>query len=165
MTKSDALDARNTAGLGCCDIAGADAVALNIILAELGTDVAGEHLQTTLGCRIGGNGLASQLTHHRTNVDDLAMSYPLHSRDDSFGDDEGSVQVSIDHLAEFLHTHLFHRDTAYDTGIVYQDVDGADLAFYGGYQFLYGALIAHIAYVSFDVIVAIGPVLGQTSFQ
>ena len=60
-------------GLGGLDVAGTNAVALDVVGAELGADVPGQHLQTALGGCISGNSLTAKFTGQRANVDDLTL--------------------------------------------------------------------------------------------
>ena len=145
-------------GLRGRDVARADAVALDVVLAVLGGDVAGQHLEAALGRRVGGDGLAAQLGHHGADVDDLAMALLDHARDAGLGDDERRVQVDVDDLAEVLRLHLEHRNALDDAGVVDQDVDDADLLADLGDGRLHGLLIGHVADVAMrlDALLGIG---------
>ena len=98
MTAAVGLDLTQGCGLRGGDVAGSDAVALDVVLAVLGGDVLGQHLQTALGSGVGGDSLAAQLAHHGADVDDLAAALLDHIGNDSLGDDEGGVQVNVDDL-------------------------------------------------------------------
>ena len=126
MAAAVRLDLTQGRGLRGGDVAGSDAVALDVVLAVLGGDVLGQHLQTALGSGVGGNSLAAQLAHHGADVDDLAAALLDHIGNDSLGDDEGGVQVNVDDLTELGSGHLDHRDALDDAGVVDQHVDVAD---------------------------------------
>ena len=132
-------------GLGGLDIAGADAVALDVVLAVLGADVAGEHLEAALGAGVGGNGLAAQFAHHGADVDDLAVAFFDHLGDDGLADDEGGVQVHVDDLAEIRRAHLAHGDAFDDARVVDQNIDDADFFLDLVGERLHGGLIGHVA--------------------
>ena len=80
MTGAVRLTLAQRRGLRCRDVARSDAVALDVVLAVLGADVAGQHLQAALRRRVGGHGLAAQLAHHGADVDDLAVTLLDHAR-------------------------------------------------------------------------------------
>ena len=127
MAGAIGLDLAQGCGLRGGDVAGSDAVALDVVLAVLGGNVLGQHLQTALGSSVGGNSLTAQLAHHRADVDDLAAALLDHIGNDSLGNDEGSVQVHVNDLTELGSGHLDHRDALDDAGVVDQHVDVADL--------------------------------------
>ena len=126
MTRAIGLDLAQGRGLRGGDVAGSDAVALDVVLAVLGGNVLGQHLQTALGSGVGGNRLAAQLAHHGADVDDLAAALLDHIGNDRLGDNEGSVQVNVDDLTELGSGHLDHRDALDDAGVVDQHIDVAD---------------------------------------
>ena len=95
MAAAVRLDLTQGRGLRGGDVAGANAVALNVVLAVLGSNVFGQHLQAALGSRVSGNSLTAQFAHHGADVDDLAAALLDHVGDDGLGNDEGSVQVNI----------------------------------------------------------------------
>ena len=127
------------------DVAGADAVALDVVLAVFRSDVLGEHLQAALGCSVGGDGLTAQLTHHGADVDDLAAALCDHVGDDGLCHDEGSVQIDVDDLTELGSAHLGHGDALDDTGVVDQNVDVANLLGDLCHHGVDGILIGHVA--------------------
>ena len=96
-------------GLGSFNVTRANAVTLDVVRTELGADVTGQHLQTTLCSCIATNGLTTKLGHHGADVDDLALVLLNHAGQDSLGDDEGRIQVNIDDHTEVSggHTQLF----------------------------------------------------------
>ena len=126
MTAAIGLDLAQGRGLRGGDVAGSDAVALDVVLAILGGDVLGQHLQTALGSGVGGDSLTAQLAHHGADVDDLAAALLDHIGNDRLGNDEGGVQVNVDDLTELGSGHLDHRDALDDAGVVDQHVDVAD---------------------------------------
>ena len=83
VTAASGLDLTQRGGLGGGDVAGAHAVALDVVLAVLGGDVLGQHLEGALCGGVGGDGLAAQLAHHGADVDDLALVLFHHIRQDS----------------------------------------------------------------------------------
>ena len=145
-------------GLRGSNVARSNAVALDVVLAILGADIPGQHLQAALGRRVGGNGLTAQLAHHGADVDDLAMALLDHGGDDGLGHDEGGVQVHVDHLAELLSGHFRHGDALDDAGVVHQNVDDAHLALHlrdkGIHRLLVGD-VTHIA-VGLDALLGVG---------
>ena len=148
MTAAVGLDLAQRCGLRGSDVAGSNAVALDVVCAVLRSDVLGEHLQAALGCSVGGDGLTAQLAHHGADVDDLAAALCDHVGDDGLCHDEGSVQVNIDDLTELSSAHFGHGDALNDTGVVDQNVDVAnflgDLCHHG----VDGILIGHVADVA-----------------
>ena len=161
MAAAVGLDLTQRRGLRGGDVAGSDAVALDVVLAVLRSDVLGEHLQAALGSGVSGNGLAAELGHHGADVDDLAAAHLDHAGNDGLGDDKGSVQVNVDDLTELGSLHLDHGDALDDAGIVDQDVDGADFLGDLGDHGVDGVLVADIAdiAVGLDALSLIG---GQT---
>ena len=85
MTTAVGLDLAQRSGLRGGDVAGSDAVALDVVLAVLGGDVLGQHLQAALGSGVGGDSLAAQLAHHGADVDDLAAALLDHIGDNGLG--------------------------------------------------------------------------------
>ena len=142
------LDLTQRSGLGSGDVAGADAVALDIGLAVLAGDVLGQHLQAALGSSVGGNGLAAQLAHHGADVDDLAVTLLDHGGDHSLGYDERSVQVHVDHLTELGSAHVAHGDALDDAGVVHQNVDDTHFGLDLGHQGIHSLFIGDIAYIA-----------------
>ena len=104
-----------------------DAITLYIILTILGSNITGQHFQSTFGGSISRNRFAPQLTHHRADVDNLSMAFSDHPRYHRLRHDKRSIQVNIDHLTKFSSTHFGHRNPLDDAGVVYQDVDFPDL--------------------------------------
>ena len=76
------------------------------------------------------------------------MSFFDHGRDHRLGNDKRCVQIHIDDLSELCCGHLAHRNTLDDAGIVYQNVDHADLFFDLCNQCVYLLLICDIANIS-----------------
>ena len=126
VTAAVGLTLAQRCGLRGGDVAGSDAVALDVVSTVLGGDVLGQHLQAALGSSVGGDGLTAQLAHHGADVDDLAAALCDHVGDDGLCHDEGSVQVNIDDLTELSSAHFGHGDALDDTGVVDQNVDVAD---------------------------------------
>ncbi len=61
MTGTVSLTLAKRSGLRGFDVAGAKAVTLNVVLAVLGADVSGEHLETTLSGCVSGNCFTTKL--------------------------------------------------------------------------------------------------------
>ena len=129
MTRAVGLDFAQRSGLGSFDVAGADAVALDVVLAVFGADVAGQHLQTALSSCVCGNGFAAQFAHHGANVDDLAVALLDHAGDNCLSNDEGSNQVDVNNFAEVFAGHFDHGDTLDDACVVNQNVNAAQIFF------------------------------------
>ena len=127
-------------------------------------NVAGKHFQATLCRCIGGNGLASELRHHRADVDDLAASLGYHSGNHGFGNDERGVQVNVYHLTEILHGHLGHRDALDYPGIVDQNVYRSQFGLYVGHHLLNLGLVGYVTDISAGFY-ALGPVVLQGLLQ
>ena len=128
MTAAVGLALAQRSGLRSGNVAGSYAVALDVVFAVLGADVAGEHLESALCGGVCGNGLTAELAHHGADVDDLAVALLDHAGDNCLGDDVGSDEVDIDDLTEVLCLHLEHRNALDDAGVVDKDVDGAEVA-------------------------------------
>ena len=151
VTAAVGLDLAERSGLGSSDVAGADAVALDVVLAVLGADVAGEHLQAALCRCVGGDGLTAQLAHHGADVDDLAVALLDHAGDNMLCHDVGGNQVDIDDLAEVLGLHLQHGNTLDDAGVVDQDVNGAQVPLDVGHQLDHVLLVGDVGIVAVGV--------------
>ena len=89
------------------------------------------------------------------------MALLLHARNDGFRDDERCVEVDVYDLAEVLHRHFLHRYTLDDSGVVDEDIDGAELLFDVGNHFLHLILLCAVADVSFCVD-ALGLIVGKS---
>ncbi len=74
-----------------------------------------------------------------------------HTGDHGFRHDERSVQVDVDHLAEFSGAHIHHRDALDDTGVVHQDIHRTQFLLDLGHQFIHLLLVGHVADVAFGV--------------
>ena len=108
MAAAIGLDLAQGSGLSGGNVAGAHAVALDVVLAVLGGDVAGQHLQCALGGSVGGDSLAAQLTHHGADIDDLALALGNHIGQNSLGAVEGTANVHVDDAQEIGVAHLDH---------------------------------------------------------
>ena len=134
------------------------------ILAVLAGDVFGEHFQTTLGGGIGENSLPAQLTHHRADIDNLAMPPLDYAGNDSLGTDKRPHQVDIHYLPELLGGHIRHEDALNDSGVVDKNVQGAKLCLDLGYQLRDVNLVSNVG----DIAVGIntfGSIVGQGLVQ
>ena len=138
-------------GLRRGDVSGPYSVALDIVFAIFTGDVAGQHLQPAFRGGIGGDGLSSQLAHHRTDIDDLSASSLHHRRKHRFSDDEGGGQIDVDDQPPIIDAHLMHRNALDDAGVVHEDIDRSKILF----DLLRGLLdcrfIRHIADISFYI--------------
>src|SRR5574344_1262269 len=105
------------------DVAGTNAVALDVVFAILRTDVASQHLQTTLCCSISRHSLTSQFRHHGADVDNLAFTTLHHLRQHSAGADVGCHKVNVYHLLKLLTCHFMHRNTFDDASVVHKNVN------------------------------------------
>ena len=148
MSGSIGLSLAKRSGLRSSDVAGSNAVALDVVLTVLGADVSGQHLEAALSCRVSGYGLSAQLTHHRADVDDLAVALLDHARNNSLGHDERSVQVDVDNSTEISCGHLAHRDPLDDACVVDKDVNAAEFLLDIGdhsLDFIFLCYVCHIA--------------------
>ena len=152
-------------GLRRGDVAGADAVALDVVFTVLGADIAGQHLEAALGRRIGGDGLAAEFGHHRADVDDLPFAALHHFGKDGGGDDVRGHEVHVDDLLEFLALHLVHRDALDDAGVVDEDVDLADLGVNALHQGLDGLFVGDVADIAGHVRDARLLVVGEAALE
>ena len=148
MARTVGLLLAQRGGLRRGDVTRADAVALDVVLAVLRGDVAREHLQTALGGSVGRHGLAAELRHHRADVDDLAVAFLDHRRNDGFRDDERTVEVDVDYLAELGGGHFVHGDALDDAGVVHKDVDHADLLLNRCNHTVDSLLVGDVAHIS-----------------
>ncbi len=130
------------------DVSGSDTITLDVVFPIFGADVLGEHLQATLGCGIGRYGLATQFTHHGAYVDDLPVTFLDHMGDYSLGNDERTIQVDVDHLAELGCAHLMHRNSFDDAGVVHQDVNHPYLIGNACHELVYLIFVGHVTYVT-----------------
>ena len=153
FTKSEAWLARNTQGrgLGGGDVAGAHAVALDVVLAVLGSDVLGEHLQGTLGGGVGGDSLTAQLAHHGADVDDLALALFHHVGQHGLGAVEGTAHMHVDDTHKVGVAHLNHGHTLHQTGVVHQNVHGAHFGLDLGHHGVHGVLVGHIGHIAVGI--------------
>ena len=140
------------------DVARADAVALDVVLAVLGADVAGQHLQAALRRGISGHRLAAKFAHHGADVDNLAVTLLNHRRNDRLGDDERRIQVNINHLTELFGGHFAHRNALDDARVVDKDVNHADFFLNLGDERVDGGFIGHVADIAvrLDALFGIG---------
>ena len=135
-------------GLGSCDVAGANAVALDVAPAELRADVTGEHFQAPLGSGVGRNRFPSQFAHHGTNVDDLSMSLLQHGRDHRFGAEKGGGEIHIDNFAKILRAHFQHGNPFDDAGVVDQNINEPYFFFDSGDHSLHLHFVRYIAHIA-----------------
>ena len=133
----------------CClrssDVTRANAVALDIVASVLRADVARQHLQATFGGSVGADGLTTELTHHRADVDYLTFAAFHHLRQHCCADDVRCYQVNVNNLLEILPLHLMHRNTLDDTGVVDEDVNLPYLGMNFLHESLHGHFVRHVA--------------------
>lgn len=165
MTAAVRLTLTERSGLWCGDVARADTVTLDVVLTVLRADVAGEHLQATLGSCIGRYRFTTQLRHHRADVDDLTLTALHHLGDDGRADDERTDEVDVDDLLELSALHLVHGDALDDAGIVYEDVDLTYLLVDLLHECLYVIFLRYVAYVALHVLNAGLLIVVKTALQ
>ena len=164
MAAAIGLDLAQGSGLSGGNVAGAHAVALDVVLAVLGGNVAGQHLQCALGGSVGGDSLAAQLAHHGADVDDLALALGNHIGQNSLGAVEGTANVHVDDAQEIGVAHLDHGHALHQTGVVHQNVHGAHFSLDLGDHGVHGSLIGNIGHIA--VCVDAGSLVGgQSLFQ
>ena len=151
MTRTVSLRFAKRCSLRSSDVTRADTITLDVVLTVLGSDVTSQHLQSTLGSSISRHSLTTQFTHHRADVDNLAVTFLYHRRDNSLGYDKRSVQVYVDHLTEFSSRHFVHRNTLDDTCIVHQNIDHAHFFLNLGNHSVHLLFICHVAYITFSI--------------
>ncbi len=64
------------------------------------------------------------------------------------GNDERTIQVDVDHLAELGCAHLMHRNSFDDAGIVHQDVNHPYLIGNACHELVYLIFVGHVTYVT-----------------
>ena len=138
-----------------CDVTRTQTVALDVVLAVLGADIACQHLQSALRSSIGTHGLATEFGHHRADIDDLAFAPCHHLRQYRSGYNVWCYQVNIDHLLEFLTLHLMHRYTLDDAGVINENIDLSYLLMNTLHKSLDGVLVRHVAYIAVRVVNAL----------
>ena len=138
-------------GLGRCNVAGADAVALDVVLSVFGADVAGEHLETALCSGVCAYGFTAQLTHHGADVDDLALTALHHFRHHGGAADVRAHKVYVYHPLEFGPGHLMHGDALDDTGVVHKNVNLADFLVDAFHKSLHGDFVGYVADIAVDI--------------
>ncbi len=158
MSASVRLNLAQRRCLRSCNVAGSNAVALNVELAVFRSNVFGQHLKTALGSRISGNRLASKLAHHGADVDNLSAALLYHAGNDSLGYDKGCVQIHIDYLTELVGAHLAHGDSLDNSRIVYKNINHAHFLFNLSHHSLYLLFVCNVAYIAvgFDAFLLIG---------
>ena len=108
------------------DIAWPNAVALDVPVAELRSDVLRQHLETAFRRCVRRHRLAAHFAEHRADIDDLAVPLAQHAGQHSLRDDERRRQIDVNDLAEIRRPHLEHRRALDDACIVHKNVDGAE---------------------------------------
>ena len=133
------------------DVAGTNAVALDVVFAILRTDVASQHLQTTLCCSISRHSLTSQFRHHGADVDNLAFTTLHHLRQHSAGADVGCHKVNVYHLLKLLTCHFMHRNTFDDASVVHKNVNLTHFLMNSFHQCLHSLLVRHVTEVALHI--------------
>ena len=149
MTAAVGLKLAQRCGLLGGYVAGADAVALDVVFAKLGADVACEHLQATLcGC-IRAHSLAAELAHHGADVDDFAVTFLNHAGDHCLGADVGGDKVYVNHTTEVLDIHLGHGYALDYAGIIDKNIDCAYRSLDVGHHGLDSLLVGNVTEIAF----------------
>ena len=151
MTAAIWLALTKRCGLRGCNITRANAVTLDIVFTKLRTNITSKHFQSTFGGGIGTDGLATKFTHHRTDIDNLAMSLLLHIWNNGFRYNKRSIQVYVHNLTEVLYRHLFHRNTLDDTSIIYKNINGSKFLFNLCNHFFHIFLFSAITNITFHI--------------
>ena len=151
MTATICLTLTKRCCLWSCDITRAQAVALDVVFTILRADVTCQHLQATLGCSVCRNGLTTQLTHHRADVDNLTMTLLDHTWDNCLRYDEWCCEVNVNYLLEVIYRHLCHRNALDDTSVVNQDVDNAEFLLDVSNHILHLLLICYITDITLGI--------------
>ena len=110
------------------EVARAQAVDLDAVLAPVDRHALGQHLHRALAGGVGRDAGATQLALHRADVDDLAALAPDHVARHRLADQEHAVEVGLHQLVPVGLGELLERRAALHAGVVDEDVDGADLA-------------------------------------
>ncbi len=105
------------------DVAGSDGVDGDALRRPFRRHRPGQHLDTALRRRVGGDGGPRQFAGQRTDVDDLAVAARHHPPRRLASDDEGRGEVHLDHPAPVGGLELEDRLAELDAGVVDQDVD------------------------------------------
>lgn len=130
------------------DIAWPNAVALDVPVAELRSDVLRQHLEPAFRRCVRRHRLAPHFAEHRADIDNLAMPLAQHAGQHSFRDDERRRQIDVNDLAEIRRLHLEHRRALDDACIVHKNVDGAERLFDIGNHLAHRSLVRDITKIS-----------------
>ena len=125
-------------------------ITLDIEFTIFRSNVPSKHLQTTLSSSISRYCFTTQFTHHRTDIDDLTVTFFNHRRDNSLRHNKRSIQVYINYLTEFSCRHFVHRDTLNDTCIVNQNIDNAYFFLNLSNHSVHLFFVGYIAYITFS---------------
>ena len=109
------------------EIARRNAVRRDAVLGEFRAHRLGEHLHRALARRVGRDGRAAELRHHRADVDDLAARPRDHAPRDRLRDEEHRVEIGRHDLPPVGFGKFGERHALGHAGIVHQDVDRPDV--------------------------------------
>ena len=157
MTASVCLRLTKRSSLRSSDVTRADTITLDVVFTIFRTDIASQHLQTTLSGSVSRYSFTTQFRHHRTDVDDLTCTFFHHSRQNSLSNDEWSIQVDVNYTTEISSIHLVHRNTADNTGVINKDINRTYFFLDSSNHCLNSRFVCHVAYVtvSFDTFCSI----------
>ena len=93
------------------------------MMSELGRETVSAYAAAKGGLKMLTRNICSEFTHHRADVDYLAVSFLYHAGNHGLGADEGAHEIYIYHLSEILRLHLLHGDALDNAGVVDEDVD------------------------------------------
>ena len=108
------------------EVAGADAINLNVVLGPFNGHAAGQLLQATLRGGVGRDGSTGDLARQRADVDDLAATVRNHPRCHRSGDEEGPRQVGCKHPVPVGERELGQGTALLHASVVDEDVDAAE---------------------------------------
>ena len=106
------------------EVAGADGVDADAGTGQVAAHAAGQHLDRTLGRRVGGDAGPADLRLQRRDVDDLAAPAGLHPAGDLAADQEGAGDVGGQQRVPVLVGEIDERCPLLHAGVVHADVSG-----------------------------------------
>ncbi len=94
---------------------------------QLHAHAASQHLHGTFRRGVWRNRVAAQLALHRTDVDHFSCLTRHHTARNGLRDEKNRGLIYGDDVIPLLLGKLSKRMTALDTGVIYQDVNDADI--------------------------------------